>query len=157
MSSLNNSSGFSGGYVVTSPGVGLSSFTKTTNLAYTSGGNIIWDTFTTDPSITYDDVTGTFTANFAGIYLLKMYVGITGMAVGQSVHSNISVGLASPLTMGYYSGNCAQTGGILTCPFIADVELLAGQVFTFSLTLLSPTTITLLGSTEITSSIMYIG
>lgn len=157
MSTLINVSGFSGGYVVTSPGTGLSSFTRTTNLAYTSSTNLIWNTSTTDPSITYDSVTGTFTANSAGIYLIKMFIGITGMATGQSVHSNISVGLASPLTMGYYSGNCAQTGGILTCPFIADVNLSAGQVFTFSLTLLSPTTITLLGSTTITSSIMYIG
>jgi hypothetical protein len=157
VSTLSNTSGFSGGYVVSSTSAGLSTYNRATNYAYTSGANILFDSISTDASITYNSGTGVFVTTFAGIYLLKMYIGVTGMATGQSVHSNLSVGLASALTMGYYSGNCAQTGGILTCPFIADVNLAAGETFSFSLTLLAPTTITILGSTEITSSIYYLG
>lgn len=157
MSTLANVSGFSGGYVVSTPNGGLSTFSLTTGYTYTSGNNIIWDVSSVDPSITYNTSTGAFTAVFAGIYLVKMFVGVTGMATGQSIQSNIGVGANPLITMGMYSGNAAQAGGILTCPFIVDLNLTAGQAFKFSMIILSPTTIDLLGSPDITSSILYLG
>jgi hypothetical protein len=159
MAALSNTSGFSGGYSLRSPNYGLSTFSLATSIpGYLSGSNIVWDTATTAPSITYSTTTGLFLCNFLGVYLIRLYVGVTGLLTTQSVNSSLDLIFGTPQTMGYYSGNCAQAGGILTCPFIMDCSFAPGQAFTCSLTIVGsgPTT-TLLGSPSINGSIMYIG